>query len=148
MSFRSKWLEFPPQTPRYRGAKSDKRASGTFGTAIVERSQQNAEESTKDGHRQESVKGLLTRLCKGHHWLAETHLRLLEEREVYEGMEDRFLVDLDLWDGMDNMLRELHTFEGCVMGPGHHCPTDSPVRCQGGRARWRGDPIKESPCYQ
>ena len=74
---------------------------------------------------------LLDRLRKGHLWLTETHLRLLEEREVYEGMEKRFLGAIDRWDELDAMLRDLYAYNGCVMGWRSRCPEDSPISCRG-----------------
>ena len=50
---------------------------------------------------------------------------------MYEGMEERFLDALDFWDRMDQMLRGVYSFEGCVMGPGQRCPDESPVSCRG-----------------
>ena len=80
--------------------------------------------------RDEALGRSLERLRNGHRWLAETHMRLLEERDVYAGMETRFLVALDGWSGMDAMLREVWEYPLCVMGPGKRCPDDSPVACQ------------------
>ena len=45
--------------------------------------------------------GLLKRLRKGHEWLADVNMVLLEEREAYEGLEDKFINALDVWDGLD-----------------------------------------------
>ncbi len=74
---------------------------------------------------------LLARLRKGHKWLAEIHLKLLEGRQTYKGMEERFLENIDFWDRMDRMLRGVYGFEACVMGPGQRCPDESPVTCRG-----------------
>ena len=88
------------------------------------------DKATVDARRQESVERLLSRLRNGHTWLTEVHLQLLEEREVYEGLEDRFLEAFDSWDAMDQMLRELYSYQGCVVGPGQRCPDESPVSCR------------------
>ena len=80
--------------------------------------------------RDEALGRCLERLRKGHTWLTDTHLRLLEERDVYAGMERRFIVALDGWTGMEGSLREVWEYPLCVMGPGKRCPDDSPVACQ------------------
>ena len=78
-----------------------------------------------------AVSRLLERLRMGIGWLTETHLGLLEEREIYQGMEGRFVKALDGWDALDAELREGHGYQGCVMGPAGRCPDDSPVSCRG-----------------
>ena len=84
---------------------------------------------------------LLQRLRKGHQWLSETQLRLLDERDVYEGMEERFLYGIDLWDNMDSLLRQLYGYKGCVMGSVGRCPDDSPISCRG--CAGRSSPAEE-----
>ena len=55
---------------------------------------------------------------------------MLEERHLYEGLEDRFLKDLDIWDNLDAEVREQYGYEDFVMGEGKICPGDSPVVCR------------------
>ena len=89
------------------------------------------DQAAVDARRRGSVERLLTRLRKGHEWLSETQAKLLEEVEVYEGMQGQFNNALGGWDDLDGMLREVYSYEGCVMGPGQRCPNESPVSCRG-----------------
>ncbi len=73
---------------------------------------------------------LLARLRNGQQWLTEVHLKLLKEREVYEGMETKFLEALEVWQGLEGLLRGVYGYPCCVMGPGRRCREEAVMICR------------------
>ena len=74
--------------------------------------------------------GLLSRLRNGSIWLQETHEHLVATGERYTRLEEKFLNAIDLFDGLDKLVRELYGYQDCILGSGQHCTEESPVSCR------------------
>jgi hypothetical protein len=68
----------------------------------------------------------LSRLRAGTEWLTAQHKAWINDQP--EGATDeRFSTALEGWDLLERKLRKEYGYEGCIFGPGQHCPADSPV---------------------
>ena len=78
--------------------------------------------------------GILNRLKKGQEWLRNRQVELLDLPNFGIGhpKEAKFLEMLDVWDGLDFLVRQPGTstlaWEGCVIGT--RCDPESPVLCR------------------
>jgi hypothetical protein len=67
-------------------------------------------------------------LQAGSAWLTEAHLAWLDEK-TGTANDEKFSVALAAWTEMEQVLRSVFNFEGCIHGPDRHCPDAAPVRC-------------------
>ena len=154
-SFSSKWLQNTPETPKYRGLKSGKRASETFATPIEQRSDapdlppfpdrppateqelrrlmDHLADDERFGlwledldQRGESV--LLNRLQKGQGWLLHQHERWLSGNPTAAD-DAEFSRLWNIWLEIDVRLRSDYGFQRCIHGPSGKCPDG--FRCIG-----------------
>jgi len=65
----------------------------------------------------------------GQRWLTEQHERYFEE-DWGAVPDDLFSRELDTWIRSEDQLRAQYGYQGCMLGPGEHCPEEGPVRCQ------------------
>jgi hypothetical protein len=76
-----------------------------------------------------SVKLLLSRLQCGSRYLTwQLESRLDGNDEA--NSKERFETCLASWVLMDQALRDVYGYEGCIFGPGEICPSEAPTRCQ------------------
>ena len=71
---------------------------------------------------------ILSRLRVGHIWLTERH-RFWVAGGSGAASDDVFLRGLDLWDGLEFVLRSVYGYQGCIMESGV-CLDESPVGCR------------------
>ena len=71
---------------------------------------------------------LLERLRNGARWLRDEHRRLLDD-DPHRASHEVFSTVSVSWDQLETTLRQLHHYEGCVMGHGKRCPEGGPMRC-------------------
>ena len=69
-----------------------------------------------------SLDMVLSRLQKGSEWLTVELLRGSDGTELYLGM-------FTTWAELEEVLRGIYGFVGCIFGAGHSCPEDAPVTC-------------------
>ena len=77
--------------------------------------------------------GVLEQMREKQKWLADAHRHLMALPEVGRRtpLEAQFLAAIHEWDTMDEQLRRISLFEGCVWGPGRRCLDESPITCRG-----------------
>jgi hypothetical protein len=73
-----------------------------------------------------TVNKLLSRLQAGSRWIG--WIPWLEGDVEFDN-DQRFIKILELWISMEQMVRQVFGYEGCIFGPGETCPEESPVRC-------------------
>ena len=71
---------------------------------------------------------MLDSLRKGSEWLRKQHTALYDAPDSVNW--DTYTKGLDKWDGLEAPLRQVHHYEGCVLGEGKRCPEDSQPVCQ------------------
>jgi hypothetical protein len=71
---------------------------------------------------------LLSRLQAGSQWLTTQHQTWLEGKPGTASHE-RFSVALAAWTEMEQSLRQVFGYEGCIFGPGGQCTDDAPAIC-------------------
>ena len=71
---------------------------------------------------------LLTRLQAGTKWLTHQHEQWLSNAPTAVN-DERFSASLNLWWAIEQTVRQVYGYEGCVLGPGEHCPESAPVTC-------------------
>ena len=71
---------------------------------------------------------LLQRLMAGVRWMDAQHQAWIDGKPD-AATDERFSTALEGWDFLERKLRHEYGYEGCIFGPGQHCPEDAPVRC-------------------
>jgi hypothetical protein len=71
---------------------------------------------------------LLQRLMAGVRWMDAQHKAWIDDQPG-AASDVRFSTALEAWDLLERKLRQEYGYEGCIFGPGQHCPTDSVVNC-------------------
>ena len=102
--FTSQWLDNPPETLRNGRSKWSKRPVAQTGVVAIQR------------------------LVGGSRWLTEQHTLWLNDDPAAVG-DERFYHALDGWERLEDQLRDIQGFQGCVFGPGEHCPQEAVVNC-------------------
>ena len=77
-----------------------------------------------------SVNELLERLRKGSAWLREQDQHYFDGGHEQAASDELFGKMWALWSDLELALRHVHGYEGCMLGPGEHCPEEGPVRCR------------------
>lgn len=90
-------------------------------------------------------RGLLDRLRKGHPWLTNVYSTLMNQSDLGYGtrLEHDFLHALQVWDGLDFLIRFTYKYAHCCYGPGRICPETAPVTCRGCEGQKVGSPAKQ-----
>ena len=70
---------------------------------------------------------LIASLRKGHEWLRKQHNALFDDPGSVD--LDQYTRGLDKWDGLEVTLRQIHGYEGCILGEGIRCPDDAQPTC-------------------
>lgn len=70
---------------------------------------------------------LLDSLRKGSEWLRKQHNALFDDPGSVD--LDRYTRGLDRWDGLEATLRQIHGYQGCILGEGKRCPDDAQPVC-------------------
>jgi hypothetical protein len=121
--FTSKWLNFP-ETGQDRTSKTVKSSSAVIDTGDEE----GCEKSELSPSQGIVLNNLLSRLQGGSEWFTAQHEAWLAGQPD-AASDERFSSGVVAWASLEQTLRQVFGYQGCVFGPDRKCPGGATVVC-------------------